>query len=92
MADLVRMDSNESQALLSHDDAMDNLVAYGWDGFIIWFEGFNLKVAQDFSQNFDGAKANIGDLQLEVIKGSISKVWNPLNNMSGLYGAFLSKP
>jgi hypothetical protein len=34
MALMVRIKPNGSQALLSHDDAMDDLMAYGWDGFI----------------------------------------------------------
>jgi hypothetical protein len=31
---MVRIEPNGSQDLLSHDDVMDDLVAYGWDGFI----------------------------------------------------------
>jgi hypothetical protein len=73
MAPMVRMEPNGSQALLSHDDAVDDLVAYGWVRFIKLFEGFNLEVAQAFSQTFDGAKAKIGDLQLEVIEDSIEE-------------------
>jgi hypothetical protein len=30
-------------------------------------------VAQDFAQNFDGIRDNIGDLQLEVTEGSIAE-------------------
>jgi hypothetical protein len=73
MAPVVRIEPNGSQALLSHDDVMDDIVAYGWDGFIRWFEGFNLIVAQAFAQNFDGTRAKIGDLQLEVTEGSIAE-------------------
>jgi hypothetical protein len=62
MAPVVRIDPNGLQALLSHDDAMDDIVAYGWDGFIRRFEGFNLAVAQVFAQTFDGTRAKIGDL------------------------------
>jgi hypothetical protein len=51
MAPVVRMESNGSQALLSHDDVVDDLVAYGWDGFIKLFEGFNLKVCSRFFPN-----------------------------------------
>jgi len=73
MVHVVRMDPNGSQSLLSHDDAMDDLVAYGWDRFIKLFEGFNLKVTQAFSKTFDGAKAKIGDLHFKVIEGSIAE-------------------
>jgi len=73
MSPVVRIDPNGLQALLSHDNAMDDIVAYGWDGFIKWFESFNLVVAQDFAQTFDGTRAKIGDLQLEVTEGSIEE-------------------
>jgi hypothetical protein len=52
---------------------MDNLVAYGWDRFIKLFEGFNLKFSQAFAQTFDGGKAKIGDLQLEVTEDYIAE-------------------
>jgi hypothetical protein len=71
MAPVVRIEPNGSKSLLSHDDAIDHIVAQGWDFFIRRFEGFNLVVAQDFSQMFDGTRAKIGDLQLEVTKVSI---------------------
>jgi hypothetical protein len=64
MAPMVRIEPNGSQALLSHDDALNNLVEYGWDSFIRRFEGYNLAVAHDFAQLFEGSKANIGDMQL----------------------------
>jgi len=64
MAPVVRIEPNGSQDILLHDDAMDDLVAYGWDSFIKRFEGYNLAVAQAFAQSFVGSKANIGDLQL----------------------------
>jgi hypothetical protein len=70
---MVRIEPNGSQALLSHDDALGDLVAHGWDSFIRRFEGYNLAVAQAFAQSFDGSKAKIGDLQLEVTKDSIAQ-------------------
>jgi hypothetical protein len=45
MAPVVRIELNGSQALLSHDDAMDDLAVFGWVKFIQSFEVFNLKVA-----------------------------------------------
>jgi hypothetical protein len=70
---VVRIEPNGSQALLSHDDVIGDIVAHGWDIFIKWFEGYNLVVAQDFTQYFDGFKAKIGDLQLEVTEDSIAQ-------------------
>jgi hypothetical protein len=64
---------NESQDLLSHDDTIDDFMDYGWDGFIKWFKGFNLKFSQAFSQTFNGAKEKIGYLQLEVTESSIAE-------------------
>jgi hypothetical protein len=52
---------------------MDDIVAYGWDRFIKLFKGFNLEISQAFAQNFDGAKAKIGYLQLEVTEHSIAE-------------------
>jgi hypothetical protein len=34
MALMVRIELNESQDLLSHDDTIDDFMDYGWDGFI----------------------------------------------------------
>jgi hypothetical protein len=62
MAPVVRMEPNGSQVLLSHKDIVDDLMAYGWDGFIKLFEAFNLNFSQAFAQTFDGAKDKIGDL------------------------------
>jgi hypothetical protein len=41
---MVRIELNGWQALLSHDDAIDDLQAHGWDTFILKFEGYNLAV------------------------------------------------
>jgi hypothetical protein len=71
MEPMVRMEPNGSQALVSHEDTVDDLMAFGWVGFIKLFKDFNLEVAQDFSQKFDGAKAKIRDLQMEVTEDSI---------------------
>jgi hypothetical protein len=73
MAPVVRIELNGSQALLSHDDVVDDLTVFGWVKFIQSFEGFNLEVAQDFAQTFDGTRAKIGDLQLQVSEESIAE-------------------
>jgi hypothetical protein len=36
------------------------------------FEGFNLFVAQQFALTFDGCRAKVGDIQLEIDEGFIS--------------------
>jgi len=64
MAPVVGVELNGSQAFLFHDNAVDDLVQFGWIKFIQSFEGFNLEVAHDFAKTFDGTKANIGDIQL----------------------------
>jgi hypothetical protein len=62
MALVVRVELNGSHAFLSHDDAMDDIAVFGWVKFIHSFEGFNLEVAEDFSQTLDGNRAKISDL------------------------------
>jgi hypothetical protein len=57
----------------SHDDAIDDLQAHGWDTFIQKFEGYNLVVAQAFAQTFDGFRAKVGDVQLEVTEDFIAR-------------------
>jgi hypothetical protein len=44
----------------------------GWLTFIQRFEGFNLCVAQQFSMTFDGYRAKVGDIQLEIDEQFIS--------------------
>jgi hypothetical protein len=42
IAPVVRIVLNGCQDLLSHDDAIDDLKAHGWDVFLNKFEGYNL--------------------------------------------------
>ena len=44
----------------------------GWLVFIEKFEGFNLEIAQQFTLTFDGCRAKIGDVQLEVNEDFLS--------------------
>jgi hypothetical protein len=74
MAPVVCIESNGCQALLSHDDAIDDLKDHGWDVFLKKFEGYNLQVAKYFAQTFDGFRAKIGDIQLELTENFVSKV------------------
>jgi hypothetical protein len=66
MAPVVRIEPNGSQALLLFDNAQKDLQDNGWLKFVQRFEGFNLFVAQQFSLTFDGCRAKIGDIQLEI--------------------------
>jgi hypothetical protein len=52
MAPVVQIEPNGSQALLSHDDAVEDLKGQGWETFIKRFEGYNLHVAKEFTQTF----------------------------------------
>jgi hypothetical protein len=66
MAPVVRIEPNGSQTLLLFDNAREDLENSGWLVFIQRFEGFNLSVAQQFTLTFDGYRAKVGDIQLEL--------------------------
>jgi hypothetical protein len=66
MAPVVRIEPNGVQMLLLFDNAREDLERNGWLVFIEKFEGFNLAVAQQFSLTFDGCRAKVGDIQLEL--------------------------
>jgi hypothetical protein len=70
MAPIVRIEPNGSQDLLSHDDAVDSLVQFGWVKFIQSFNGFNLEVARTFSKMFDGTRAKIEIFSYRLPKNS----------------------
>jgi hypothetical protein len=72
MAPVVRIEPNGSQTLLLFDNARKDLENSGWLVFIQRFEGFNLSVAQQFSLTFDGFRAKVGDIQLELNEEFIS--------------------
>jgi hypothetical protein len=72
MAPVVRAEPNGSQALLTFDGAYADLEEFGWISFIRKFDGFNIPVARKFALSFDGCRAKIGDLQLEVTEHSLS--------------------
>jgi hypothetical protein len=71
MAPVVRAEPNGSQALLTFDGAYADLEEFGWLPFIRKFDGFNIPVARQFALSFDGCRAKIGDLQLEVTEHSL---------------------
>jgi hypothetical protein len=72
MAPVVRIEPNGNQALLLFDNARKDLENNGWLVFIQRFEGFNLLVSQQFSLTFDGCRAKVGDIQLELNEEFIS--------------------
>ena len=72
MDPFVRAEPNGSQALLTFDGAYVDLEEFGWLSFIRKFDGFNIVVARQFALSFDGGRAKVGDLQLEITEQSIS--------------------
>jgi hypothetical protein len=72
MALVVRIEPNGRQALLLFDDARKDLEESGWLAFVQRFEGFNLLVAQQFAFTFDGCRAKVGDIHIELNEEFIS--------------------
>jgi hypothetical protein len=72
MAPVVRAEPNGIQALLTFDGAYADLEEFEWLSFIRKFDGFNIPVARQFALSFDGCRAKVGDLQLEVTELSLS--------------------
>ena len=66
MAPVVQIEPNSSQALLLFDNAQKDLEDSGWLMFVQRFEDFNLTVAQQFALTFDGCRAKVGDIHLEL--------------------------
>ena len=66
MALVVRIEPNGSQDLLLFDNARKDLENSGWMVFIQSFEGFKHSVAQQFTLTFDGCRAKVVDVQLEL--------------------------
>jgi hypothetical protein len=74
MAPVVRAEPNGCQALLMFDGAYSDLEKYGWLQFIRKFDGYNLAVARQFALSFDGCRAKVGDVQLEISEQFLSSV------------------
>jgi hypothetical protein len=66
MAPVVRVEPNGKQALLMFDNARQDLADSGWLTFVERFDGFNLCVVRQFAMTFDGFRAKVGDIQLEI--------------------------
>jgi hypothetical protein len=73
MAPVVRVEPNGIQTLLLYDDAREDLESNGWLVFLRKFQGFNLQTAQEFTFSFDGCRAKVGDVQLEVTEDFLSQ-------------------
>jgi hypothetical protein len=66
MAPVVRAEPNRCQALLMFDGTYSDLEKFGWLPFIKRFDGYNPIVARQFALSFDGCRAKVGDVQLEI--------------------------
>jgi hypothetical protein len=66
MAPVIRAEPNGCQAFLMFDGAYSDLEKFGWLPFIIKFDGYNPSVARQFALTFDGCRAKVGDVQLEI--------------------------
>ena len=66
MAPVVRAEPNGCQELLMFDGTYSDLENLGWLPFIKKFDGYNPTVAWKFALSFDGCRAKVGDVQLEI--------------------------
>jgi hypothetical protein len=66
MAPIVRAEPNGCQELLMFDGSCSDLEKFEWLPFIRKFDGYNPIVARQFVLSFDGYRAKIGDVQLEI--------------------------
>jgi hypothetical protein len=66
MAPVMHIEPNGIQTLLMFDNARKYLENNGWLVFIQRFEGFNLSVAQQFTLTFNGCRAKVRDIQLDL--------------------------
>jgi hypothetical protein len=72
MAPVVRAEPNGCQALLTFSGACSDLEQHGWLAFIRKFDGYDLTVARQFALSFDGCRAKVGDVQLEITEEFLS--------------------
>jgi hypothetical protein len=73
MAPVVRIEPNGPQTLLLYDDGSEDLRSQGWLEFLRKFEGCSLQVAQEFTLSFDGCRAKVGDVQIEITEQFLSQ-------------------
>ena len=72
MAPIVRAEPNGCQVLLMFDGAYSDLEKFGWLPFIKKFDGYNPIMAPQFALSFDGCRAKVGDVQLEITERFLS--------------------
>ena len=73
MALVVRIEPNNPQTLLIHDDVTHKHSEVGGLVFVQSFKGFNLEVAREFSKTFDGTRVKVKDVQFQVNEEFISQ-------------------
>jgi hypothetical protein len=73
MAPVIRVEPNGPQTLLLYDDASEDLKSQGWVEFLKKFQGYNLQAAQEFTVSFDGCRAKVGDVQIEITEEFLSE-------------------
>jgi hypothetical protein len=73
MAPVIQIEPNGPQTLLLCDDAREDLKNQGWVVFLEKFQGYNLQAAQEFTLTFDGCRAKVGDIQLEITEEFLSE-------------------
>jgi hypothetical protein len=66
MAPVIRAEPIGFQALLMFDGTYSDLENFGWLSFIRKFDGYNPSVARQFALTFNGCRAKVGDVQLEI--------------------------
>jgi hypothetical protein len=67
MAPVVRIESNRCQDFLSHDDAIDNLKAHGWDVFLNKFKGYTIESHSTMRGHRGHLEASQGDLENQLV-------------------------
>ena len=60
MAPMVQIEPNGCQALLAHNDAIDDLKAHGWDAFLMKFYGYTLRSHRIFHKLLMGLGTRSG--------------------------------
>jgi len=73
MAPIVCVEPNGSQTFLLYDDAIEDLKSQGWFVFLEKFQGYKLQATQEFALTFNGCRAKVGDIKLEVTQEFLSE-------------------
>ena len=73
MDSIVRIEPNGPETLLLCDDVREDRKNQGWVVFLEKFQGYNLQAAHEFALKFDGCRAKVGDIQLEITEEFLSE-------------------